>query len=67
MLSDEATFQYKCTDYYDPEHEGGIAWNDPTVDVKWPLEGIEEVILSDKDKDRQTIQEFIQKGNPFRL
>lgn len=66
VLSENATFQYKCTDYYDPEHEGGIAWDDPEVGIKWPLEGIDEVILSDKDKDRQTLSEFVKKGNPFK-
>ena len=66
VLSDEATFQYKCTDYYDPEHEGGIAWNDPDVGITWPIEHIDEVVLSDKDQDRQTLKEFIQKGNPFK-
>ena len=66
VLSDVATFQYKCTDYYDPEHEGGIAWDDAEIGIKWPLEGISEVILSDKDKDRQTLSEFVQKENPFK-
>lgn len=36
VLSDVAEFCYKCTDFYHPEDEGGIAWNDPTIDIKWP-------------------------------
>ncbi len=36
VLSDTAEFCYKCTDFYHPEDEGGIAWNDPTIGVKWP-------------------------------
>lgn len=36
VLSDIAEFCYKCTDFYHPEDEGGIAWNDPTINVKWP-------------------------------
>ena len=36
VLSDHASFVYKCTDVYDPKSEGGIPWNDPTVAVEWP-------------------------------
>ena len=36
VLSDTAEFVYKCTDVYDPTSEGGIPWNDPTVNVEWP-------------------------------
>jgi len=50
VLSDEAEFFYKCTDFYYPDDEGGIIWNDPDINIQWPLEGIEEVILSEKDK-----------------
>lgn len=50
VLSDEAEFCYKCTDFYHPEDEGGIAWDDKGIGIKWPLEGIGEIILSEKDK-----------------
>lgn len=46
VLSDRAIFQYKCTDYYHPGDEGGIAWNDPFFAVSWPLDN---PILSEKD------------------
>lgn len=46
VLSDLADFQYKCTDFYRPDDEGGIAWNDPAIAIDWP---IAEPILSDKD------------------
>lgn len=36
VLSDAAEFCYKCTDFYHPNDEGGIAWNDPTIGIKWP-------------------------------
>ena len=36
VLSDTAEFFYKCTDYYHPGDEGGLAWNDPTINVQWP-------------------------------
>lgn len=50
VLSDEAEFCYKCTDFYHPEDEAGIAFDDPEIGVKWPTKGIEELILSEKDK-----------------
>lgn len=50
VVSDEAEFTYKCTDFYHPEDEGGILWNDEEVGVAWPLEGINELIMSEKDK-----------------
>ncbi len=49
VLSDTADFLYKTTDYYAPEHERCLAWNDPVVGISWPLEGIEPQ-LSAKDK-----------------
>ena len=57
VLSDEAEFTYKCTDFYDPEDEGGILWNDPDVGIIWPVEDIDEVILSDKDKKWDVLKE----------
>jgi dTDP-4-dehydrorhamnose 3,5-epimerase len=50
VLSDEAEFIYKCTDYYYPDDEGGILWDDPDIGIPWPIDGIEQVILSEKDK-----------------
>lgn len=47
VLTDVADFQYKCTDYYDPSDEGGVAWNDPDVAIDWP---VKEPLLSDKDR-----------------
>lgn len=46
VLSDSADFQYKCTDYYDPNDESGIIWNDPDLSIDWP---IKNPILSNKD------------------
>lgn len=48
VLSETATFCYKCDELYHPEDEGGIMWNDPDVDINWLFNG--EVILSEKDK-----------------
>jgi len=49
VLSDSADFLYKTTDYYAPEHERCLLWDDPAVGVRWPLEG--EPLLSDKDRE----------------
>ena len=52
VLSDSADFLYKTTDYYAPQFERSIAWNDPTIGIDWPLaaHGITEPLLSDKDR-----------------
>lgn len=48
VLSENATFAYKCDDNYHPEDEGGILWNDPDIGIEWP--NAEDVVLSEKDK-----------------
>ncbi|MTI80581.1 MAG: dTDP-4-dehydrorhamnose 3,5-epimerase [Firmicutes bacterium] len=57
VLSEETEFVYKCTDYYHPEDEGGLIWNDPDIAIEWPLENIQEITLSEKDKQWKTIKE----------
>ena len=46
VLSDIADFEYKCTDYYDPTDEGSVLWNDPDLNISWP---VVDPILSNKD------------------
>lgn len=58
VVSDEAIFNYKCTDYYAPEYDSGLLWNDEKVGIKWPLEGIEEILLSEKDKVQKKLAEL---------
>ena len=48
VLSDEAVFAYKCTDFYHPEDEGGIMWNDPAIGIEWPKLDV-PYIFSEKD------------------
>ena len=50
VLSDEAEFAYKCTDFYHPGDEGGLLWSDPEIGVDWPIEPGMELIISDQDK-----------------
>ena len=56
VLSDEAEFTYKCTDYYAPEAEGGVRWDDADIGVEWPDAGC-EVKLSEKDKKHKGFAE----------
>ncbi|MGG7178100.1 dTDP-4-dehydrorhamnose 3,5-epimerase [Clostridium paraputrificum] len=58
VLSDEAVFNYKCTDFYDPEHDGGLLWNDEEIEIEWPLEGIENILLSEKDKNQKKLKDL---------
>ena len=60
VLSEEAEFCYKCTDFYHPGDEGGIRWDDPEIAVKWPLlEGV-PVLLSEKDRKQSFFRELKQ-------
>jgi dTDP-4-dehydrorhamnose 3,5-epimerase len=47
VLSDTAEFIYKCTDYYHPEDEGGVAWDDPDIGLPWPVTA---PLLAEKDR-----------------
>lgn len=56
VMSESAEFLYKTTDYYAPQHERCIAWNDPTINIRWPAI-IGTPVLSDKDKRGQFFRE----------
>lgn len=58
VLSESADFQYKCTDYYDPSDESGLLWNDPIIDIKWP---VMNPLLSEKDKVQPLLNEIEDK------
>lgn len=55
VLSETAVFAYKCTDFYHPEDEGGIRWDDPAIGVEWPIAEDMEILLSEKDRNREGI------------
>lgn len=58
VLSESAVFQYKCDEYYHPEAEGALAWDDPTLAIDWHLPS-SEVILSEKDRHHPRFNDFI--------
>jgi dTDP-4-dehydrorhamnose 3,5-epimerase len=61
VLSDKATFAYKCTDFYHPEDEGGLIWNDADIGIAWPDLDIEPV-LSEKDKVHPGLKNLDRTG-----
>ena len=59
-LSESAEVLDKTTNFYSPEHERSIAWNDPAIGIEWPQ--LEKTLLSEKDKKLQTFKEFVESG-----
>ena len=55
VVSESAEFAYKCDDFYHPEDEGGIMWNDPAIGIEWPDVG--EILLSEKDRRHPSLAE----------
>lgn len=58
VLSEEAVFQYKCDDYYSPECEEAVAWDDPDLDIDWKVPA-DKVILSEKDRRHPRLRDII--------
>ncbi|MCM1300272.1 MAG: dTDP-4-dehydrorhamnose 3,5-epimerase [Alistipes senegalensis] len=56
VLSDEAIFQYKCDNYYAPQSEGSVAWNDPDLAIDWRIPA-DKVLLSEKDRHHPRLNE----------
>jgi dTDP-4-dehydrorhamnose 3,5-epimerase len=66
VLSETATFCYKCDELYHPEDEGGIMWNDPELGIVWP-EMDSEPLLSAKDRTQMSFREFKDSFGGFCL
>ncbi|WP_367182624.1 dTDP-4-dehydrorhamnose 3,5-epimerase [Thermococcus sp.] len=62
VLSDVADVVYKVDNVYAPDYEGGIIWNDPDLNIDWPLD---EPIISEKDRKWPTLREAIERGWVF--
>lgn len=58
VLSEKAVFQYKCDNYYMPEHEGALLWSDPALGIDWLLPE-DEIVLSEKDKHNPLLKDII--------
>ena len=61
VLSEIALVLYKCTDYYDPSSERGLIWNDPVLNIDWP---VSDPILSDKDRSFSSLNELSERDIP---
>ena len=57
VLSDEVLFQYKCDNFYAPQSEGGIAWNDPALQIDWRIPA-DKIILSEKDTKHPLLEDY---------
>lgn len=57
VLSDEVVFQYKCDNYYAPQSEGSLAWDDPALGIDWKIDP-SKVLLSEKDKKSPLLSEL---------
>ncbi len=56
VISETADFHYKCTEYYHPEDEGSIRWDDPEIGIQWP---VTEPVLSDKDSNAMYFKDLL--------
>uniref|UniRef100_A0A7C3RN89 dTDP-4-dehydrorhamnose 3,5-epimerase n=1 Tax=Dictyoglomus thermophilum TaxID=14 RepID=A0A7C3RN89_DICTH len=70
-LEDETYFFYKCTQIYYPEYDSGIKWNDPDINIDWPKDKVEEIIVSEKDKNLPNLKDIIpilkEEGNWIKI
>jgi dTDP-4-dehydrorhamnose 3,5-epimerase len=57
VMSDSADFEYKCTDFYRPEDEVGLLWNDPSLNIRWP---VSKPVLSSRDASNRSLDSFLR-------
>lgn len=65
-LSDEALITYYCTSVYKPGFDGGILYDDPEINIRWPINSYKDLIVSEKDKNNLLFDDF-DKQNPFMM
>ncbi|MGV6825697.1 MAG: dTDP-4-dehydrorhamnose 3,5-epimerase [bacterium] len=63
VLSDEAVFAYKCTDLYYPQHEFSVRWDDPDINIDWPMQ--DKLKLSDKDREAPLLRDVDSERLPI--
>lgn len=61
LVLEDSIVSYKCAEKFYPEDDDGILWNDQDINVEWPLDLVDEVILSTRDESLQSFKEFTQK------
>jgi dTDP-4-dehydrorhamnose 3,5-epimerase len=64
VLSDSAYFTYKCTEYYEPELERGVKWDDPRLAIEWP---VEDPVVNERDAGWPTVEEVSREELPSRI
>jgi len=62
VLSDYAEFAYKCTDFYQPNDEGGLLWSDPELAIDWPITEDMEIKVSEKDQKQLLWKDFVKQN-----
>ena len=60
-LTDGSIFHYMCSGKYDPASCGGIIWNDPVLSIPWPIDEVDQLIMTEKDKNWPTLTEYMSK------
>lgn len=61
LVIEPSIVSYKCAEKFYGEYDDGIKWNDPDIGVEWPLHMVDELIISEKDRDLQSFEEFKSK------
>lgn len=61
VMSETAEFVYKCSEYYSPEDERGIIWNDSKIAIDWPEKDLEKLTISEKDKKYSPLENISEK------
>ncbi len=65
LVLEDSIVAYKCDEKFYGEHDSGVRWNDAALNIAWPTETVESIIISQKDKDMQTLQEYEARQDAF--
>lgn len=60
LVMEDSIVSYKCAEKFYGEYDDGIIWNDAQINISWPLESVDKIILSEKDKKLGSFQEFMK-------